>query len=177
MILQQYHEALRDLGCVVTRHRPPTLHHAKAGSMKDLGLHSGVGQRGISDWLVIPLKAELHMWDGIEGGVKTWESRYGTQVAFIDFLSRRFTLNAWRRSRAVDRPVPGMDVTVNVMVRLAEADVFIKRWAQQWFIYKYEVVGLRAGRTPPPWSIAQPDMSLETPPHFPPAGDERREDV
>lgn len=78
------------LGCLITANPWPTIHHVKGGSMKDHGYHSGMAQRGISDALVIPLKADYHTGEyGIDSGVgvRTWEKYFGTQWDFIQEVS------------------------------------------------------------------------------------------
>ena len=50
MNLEQYHQLLREIGCIFTG-RPPSLHHPR--------FCVGMSQLA-SDWLVIPLAPELH---------------------------------------------------------------------------------------------------------------------
>lgn len=81
-----------ELGCIVTG-GPATIHHVHGGSCRFHGIHKGLGQK-TSDWLVIPLCAELHYLppDGIDCGrisVIEWETRYGTQVEHLLEVSRR----------------------------------------------------------------------------------------
>jgi hypothetical protein len=60
--------------------------------MAAAGYHSGVAQRGISDALVLPLKAGFHVGDdGIDGGVgvETWELWYGDQLQHLKDLSEQ----------------------------------------------------------------------------------------
>ena len=79
---------------------PPTLHHIHGGSCGEIGLHSGMAQRGISDWLVIPLAAEFHTSGkyAIDGGygVLSWEDRFGTQVKMMDEVCCMLSINAWQ---------------------------------------------------------------------------------
>ncbi len=87
------------LGCIVTGQPNPTLHHIHGGSVADIGAHTGMGQRGVHDYLVIPLAAQLHCvgCQSIDGpvGVRTWELRFGTQVDLMDEVCRRTGHNAW----------------------------------------------------------------------------------
>lgn len=77
-----YHNLIGDMACVVTGKRPVTLHHCHGGSLADIGINRGMGQRP-SDWLVIPIIADLHIGPhGIDGGkgVRSWEAEHGTQL-------------------------------------------------------------------------------------------------
>jgi hypothetical protein len=104
--IRHWWDTVAELGCLITRRPNPTLHHIKGGSVAEIGLHSGVALRGISDYLVIPLAAELHVMSGIaiDGsmGVRSWEARFGTQVNFMDQVCRQTGVNAWREA-GVDR--------------------------------------------------------------------------
>lgn len=54
--------------------------------MVDAGYRTGTSKRGVSDALVIPLKADYHVGDeGIDYGVGvlTWEKWYGTQIEHL----------------------------------------------------------------------------------------------
>lgn len=88
------------LGCLITGKPNPTIHHIHGGSLADEGHHSGWALRGISDYLVIPLAAELHTTssEGIDGGkgVQSWEAEHGTQVELMDRVCRLTGQNAWR---------------------------------------------------------------------------------
>lgn len=98
--LKDWYSQVAELGCVVTRYPEPTLHHIHSGSCADNGYHSGMAMRGINPYLVIPLRAELHCAgpEAIDAGigVRTWESKYGDQVAWMDEVCRRTGVNAWR---------------------------------------------------------------------------------
>ena len=88
--LDAHWEVLGDFPCIVTGNRGVTLHHCHGGSMKDAGIHRGMGQRP-SDWLVIPIIDDLHTGArGIDSGmgVLTWEERFGTQMHHLRKISR-----------------------------------------------------------------------------------------
>lgn len=107
--VRQWWDRVAQLGCIVTYRRiDVTLHHIKGGSVSDLGLHSGMSQRGINDWLVIPLTAELHISgpEAIDGGygVRSWEAKYGAQVDHMDQVCLRTGINAWLLSGCSRNP-------------------------------------------------------------------------
>jgi hypothetical protein len=98
------HEAkVRELGCIVTGSRwRVTLHHCHGGSMNEVGVHVGMGQKA-SNWLQIPLTQSLHVLDGmgIDAGVITlveWEKIYGTQVELLKEVSRRLGYNVFEKA-------------------------------------------------------------------------------
>lgn len=88
------------MGCIVTGAPEPTIHHVHGGSMK-IYVHRGMRQK-TSDWLVIPLCAELHTGNlGIDNGCMTvaeWEQRWGTQVEMLDRVSRELGIDVWKRA-------------------------------------------------------------------------------
>lgn len=98
--LKDWYGQVAELGCVITRYPEPTLHHIKSGSCGDNGYHSGTALRGVHPYLVIPLRADLHVLgpEAIDGGmgVRTWETKYGNQVDWMDEVCRRTGVNAWR---------------------------------------------------------------------------------
>ena len=88
--VSEHWDNVAKLGCLITGNPWPTIHHVHGGSMKDYGYHSGMALRGISDALVIPLKADHHTGEyGIDGsmGVRTWEKYFGDQWNFIQEVS------------------------------------------------------------------------------------------
>jgi len=92
-----HHDAVRDLPCVVTGVRGVTLHHCHSGSMSESGINRGAGQRP-SDWLVIPLLANLHIGPhGIDGnrGVISWEEANGTQMEHLKSISQALGYNVF----------------------------------------------------------------------------------
>jgi len=56
--------------------------------MRNIG-YGGMGLRGLSDWLVIPLCPKHHT--GSEGihvlGIETWEKRFGTQLEMLHMIN------------------------------------------------------------------------------------------
>jgi hypothetical protein len=93
---------VRDLGCIVLGSGfEATLHHCHGGSMRDKGIHRGVGQK-TSDWLVIPLHWTMHTGAlGIDGGVLSvaeWERMFGAQAKHLDEVARRTGVDVWRRA-------------------------------------------------------------------------------
>ena len=97
-----WHNEVAELGCIVTGRPNPTLHHIHSGSVARAGYVRGTSQRGVSDWLVIPLAAELHCagQDAIDGsiGVSTWEAKHGAQLTHMDEVCRRTGNNAWDKA-------------------------------------------------------------------------------
>ncbi|HQR22949.1 MAG TPA: hypothetical protein PKV98_18935 [Burkholderiaceae bacterium] len=101
---------VRALGCAVTgSHVQVTLHHPHSGSMAELGY--GRQKWKSSDWLVIPLRIELHSMgpEAIDGakGVLSWEADYGKQVDHVDEVCRRLRENLWLKA-GIDRQVEGL---------------------------------------------------------------------
>lgn len=88
-------QRVAELGCILGG-GPAQLHHAYGGSMRDLGIHKGIGQK-TSDWFVLPLSMRYHTGEcGIHLlGVVEWERRYGTQVAHLDDVCRKLGYNVW----------------------------------------------------------------------------------
>jgi len=81
--------AVADLPCVVTGRFPATLHHCHGGSLADAGINRGAGQRP-SDWLTIPIIADLHTGNnGIDygKGVRSWEAEHGAQMDHLKTVS------------------------------------------------------------------------------------------
>lgn len=97
--LQEHFDAVAEMGCFITG-RLPQLHHAMGGSMRERGVHKGMGQKN-SDWLVIPLSEEYHTGkNGIHTiGVIEWEQRYGRQSQMLDEICDRLRVDVWRKER------------------------------------------------------------------------------
>lgn len=90
--VKEHHDNVRALGCVITANPWPTIHHVHGGSMKDSGYHSGGGQRGCGEALVLPIKADHHVGDqGIDYGVgvETWELWYGNQIDLLHEINEQ----------------------------------------------------------------------------------------
>lgn len=96
--VKEHHANVRALGCILSGRKPCTLHHVHGGSIKDRGLHVGMGQRQ-SDALVIPLAPEYHSVGpcGIDSGmgVRTWERVFGTQAGLVDEVSEELGYSLW----------------------------------------------------------------------------------
>jgi hypothetical protein len=110
-VLQQHFDAVAALGCIVTGSGyQVTIHHVHGGSISErlaeMGLDptKGLGLRGHSDWLVIPLTLELHSIGplAIDGGlgVKRWETLYGKQSDFIDQVGQLIGYSLWSKHEA-----------------------------------------------------------------------------
>lgn len=94
------------LPCVVTGSTQVSIHHVQGGSMQEeltsRGLRSvkGLGMRGYSDFLVIPLHPTLHYLgpNAIDGhiGRRTWEGLYGSQADHLDAVGAQLGLDLWR---------------------------------------------------------------------------------
>lgn len=81
-LVQEHFQRLVGLGCLLSS-KPPTIHHAKGGSMIPLIGNHGVAMK-VSDWLTLPLAEEYHTGRfGIERGVESWERAFGTQVSLL----------------------------------------------------------------------------------------------
>lgn len=98
--IEKHFGRLVELGCVVCM-APAIVHHCHGGSMRDVGVHKGWGQK-VSDWLTIPLCPRHH--NGDEGvhtvGVLTWEERYGCQVDFLREVSLALGYDVFERAAA-----------------------------------------------------------------------------
>lgn len=100
--IRKHWSRVADLGCCVTGGPIPTIHHCHGGSMLDIGIYRAKGKKP-SDWLVIPLAVWLHVMgnEAIDGGklsVREWEARYGTQVAYLDWVCKRLRVDVWARA-------------------------------------------------------------------------------
>jgi len=89
--ISAHHAAVRQMRCCVTRRYPVTLHHVHGGSVTEEypQLMRGKAQK-TSDWLVIPVVAELHVGrHGIDGAmtVQDWEAAFGRQVDHLREVS------------------------------------------------------------------------------------------
>lgn len=105
-MLQEHFDAVAALGCIVTGSGSEvTIHHVHGGSISErlasMGLDptKGLGLRGHSDWLVIPLILSLHSLGphAIDGGmgVKTWEATYGRQADMVDRVGQLLGYSLW----------------------------------------------------------------------------------
>lgn len=105
---QRHQDAVRELGCLVTGFSTDvTIHHVHGGSiserLSELGLDptKGLGMRGHSEWLVIPLTLTLHSLGptAIDGsmGVRTWESVYGKQADMVDRVGKLLGYDLWAK--------------------------------------------------------------------------------
>jgi hypothetical protein len=70
--------------------------------MKYIGVHKGLGSK-TSDWLVIPLHPRYHYAgpDAIDGGgitVREWEEQFGTQVSFLEWVSRKLGVDVFEKA-------------------------------------------------------------------------------
>jgi hypothetical protein len=94
--VREHWDRVAALGCVISGAFHPTLHHCHGGSLRNLGIHKGVGQK-TSDFLVIPLAAIYHT--GRYGAdilpIFEWERLFGTQEAHLDEVSRRLGYSVW----------------------------------------------------------------------------------
>jgi hypothetical protein len=98
--IRRHWDRVAGLGCIVTGVMPATIHHIHGGSVAELGIQKGMGQKP-NDWLVIPVCYDLHVGrQGIDSGVgvRTWEKQYGRQVDFLDEVCRRLGINVWLKA-------------------------------------------------------------------------------
>lgn len=66
--------------------------------MADMGLKSGMGLRGVSHYLVLPLAPHLALDLDGGNGVRAWEEIHGTQVELLDRLSIRLGYSVWEKA-------------------------------------------------------------------------------
>ena len=105
--IKQHWTRVAALGCIITESMNPTIHHCHGGSV--IERLSKRGSPGMaqkqSDWLVIPLAAELHTGlAGIDSGMgffKTileWEGFFGAQADFLDEVGQRLGYSLWEKA-------------------------------------------------------------------------------
>lgn len=102
--IKRHWSRVAELGCLITgSHYDVTLHHPHGGSMLEVDgfQNPGWGQKS-SNWLVIPLRADLHTGKfGIDNGqgqyksVALWESVFEKQSRLVDEVCRRLGVNVW----------------------------------------------------------------------------------
>jgi hypothetical protein len=105
----RHHANVRGLPCVVTGRPGATMHHVHGRSVGArllmLGMDpcKGLGMRGYSDALVIPLAIEYHSIGplAIDGqlGTTAWEKRFGSQADHVDEVSRLLGYSLWEMHR------------------------------------------------------------------------------
>jgi hypothetical protein len=101
--IRRHWNAVARLGCLISGRPYPTLHHCHGGSLRDAGIHKGMGQK-TSDWLVIPLAAEYHSVAplGIDAGgmsVVEWEAMFRTQLSMLHEVSDRLGYDVIAKAR------------------------------------------------------------------------------
>jgi hypothetical protein len=100
--IERHYRAVAALGCCVTRNEVVVIHHCFGGSMTPkYGLKS-MSDRGISDWLVIPLWPPLHTGTNhaIHSlGAKRWEKKYGTQMEYLEWVNEQLDYDIYERYR------------------------------------------------------------------------------
>ena len=103
--LQRHWDRVAALGCILSNRPDPTIHHCHGGSMREVGVMKGKGQK-TSDWLVIPLDALFHVGQyGIDLGhitVPEWEARFGRQVDLLDKVADLLGVDVWAKA-GIDR--------------------------------------------------------------------------
>lgn len=80
-------EFVATVPCLACQKAPVQLHHARSGSMVDNGYLAGGAQKP-SDWFVLPICLNHHTGgEGIHSiGVRTWETRFGSQLMMLQGL-------------------------------------------------------------------------------------------
>lgn len=101
--IRRHHDRVRALGCIITRRPHPTIHHCHGGSVRDVwGSVAAVGMaQRASDWLVIPLDADLHVGArGIDSGygVRSWERDFGLQVDHLIAVNQGLPYDIFERA-------------------------------------------------------------------------------
>lgn len=102
---QQHYDNVARVGCVITGSAAATIHHCHGGSMRErlvsLGMDAtkGMGMRGYSDALIIPLRLDYHSMgiNAIDGqmGVATWEKSFGNQADLVDYVGVLVGYSLW----------------------------------------------------------------------------------
>jgi len=87
--VREHYKRVFDLGCVISRNPQCCIHHCHSGSMTARYGNKSQSQRGISDYLVIPLHPDLHTGDnGIHTlGIDLWETLYAPQTELLDWVN------------------------------------------------------------------------------------------
>lgn len=103
-VVKRYWDQVVAQGCMVTGARNPTLHHVHGGSIVERGFPRTFGRK-TSDWLVIGLRADLHVGvGGIDGPyripVEEWEAKHGRQDLMVDRLVVLIGVDVWAKARA-----------------------------------------------------------------------------
>lgn len=95
MAIREHWDRVAELGCLLSG-GPATLHHCHGGSLREIGIHKGFGQK-TNDFLVIPIAQRFHTGEfGIDViPVWEWEHRFGTQVGHLDDLCRTLGYSVW----------------------------------------------------------------------------------
>ncbi len=91
--VSRHEKNLRQLKCIVSHRTPVTLHHCHGGSMKEVFINPGMGQRACP-YLQIPLHANYHIGEfgidtgmGTTGWVAEWERTFGRQIDHLTEVS------------------------------------------------------------------------------------------
>ncbi len=88
--IKDHYKNVAQLGCAITRSNNVVLHHCTGGSMIPRYGLSGMSKRGISDWLVIPLRPDLHTGSDYafhEIGADDWERRFEDQFVLLCWVN------------------------------------------------------------------------------------------
>lgn len=101
-----YADAVAALGCLICG-QLAQLHHCKGGSMREVGVHKGWGQK-TGDENIIPLCLDHHTGaNGIHTiGVLTWEACYGAQREWLAYVGQRIGPAPARAPRKPKKPHP-----------------------------------------------------------------------
>ena len=99
--VRRHWQAVADTGCIITQ-CPAQIAHSHGGSISDMGLKSGMGLRGVSHYLVLPLAPHLALELDGGNGVRAWEEIHGNQTDLLDRLSIRRGYSVWELAE-VDR--------------------------------------------------------------------------
>lgn len=77
-----------------------TIHHVHGGSIKDAGIHVGMGQKN-NDWLVVCLPQSLHTGkNGIDYGygVRSWERDFISQLELLSWTAEQTGVDVFNKA-------------------------------------------------------------------------------
>lgn len=99
--IRDHYQRVADLGCCVTRQPICVLHHCFGGSLVSVFGLKSMSDRGISDWLVIPLHPSLHTSgpDAFHSlGIYTWERKFGEQMSHLHWVNEQLEYNIFDKA-------------------------------------------------------------------------------
>jgi len=99
--VKRHYKRVIDFGCCISRNPLCIVHHCHGGSMVQAWGNKSQSQRGISDFLVIPLHPHYHT--GQEGihtlGIDLWETMYGPQTELLEWVNNLLDYDIYELAR------------------------------------------------------------------------------